>query len=597
MKNKLLLGSLFFASCLQAGAPGAMPSVADVFGGMSEDEITRQVQLGQQFLEDLEKFGTPEEKAQFEQLLVETLNSMTPDDFDDIQKIAKMVEPNLQLPIEPQQAPVTTIPSAAKEDKSIAQVEGSEVENFKSLISSIVQRIDDILQKMNSSKECAQELDTRWSSRATFGNMKRQIYQLRNTRLAQKLAKSDISGEDKSLVDTLKEFSKELTQQNDSFTIEDDFGLPSSRETEQKQLKKTKTILTIFDGYIDSLMPKLEKFLVKWDPEALQLAKESEEKSAKALKDASDATIRRASPDARPSAPQSYGNQIPGRAGSLGGSGYQDFGGAEYPGYNAYDQYAMPGGFPGYDSGRPEAGSSSSTGSSGASAKSQPTTPKAPEAVSKPQKSDPYEDATDMIDDHLIRYNTKYEQGFNEFLAKLATDYPLTSTGQPGQPQGIPIQEPDLKAWLNNMVEPYTKKTLSDLSDKFSQEFPSALKLCQNISGSISDMDPEASKKLASYTGLTTIEQRFDQYKQNYEKAINIIDAQFKKNLDLINDNDGKRTYTMQHEAFKQQLHSDLEKRIENAREEIALLNIQARRKSNRKTRSATTTPSTAINI
>src|SRR5688500_18656869 len=111
MKKQILLCIFFCTPLLQADAAKAMPSVAAAFGGLSEDEITQQVKLGQQFLEDLEKFGSPEEKAQFEQLLIETLNSMSEEDFNDLTKIATMVEPNLDIPATQQPEPTTPSPT------------------------------------------------------------------------------------------------------------------------------------------------------------------------------------------------------------------------------------------------------------------------------------------------------------------------------------------------------------------------------------------------------------------------------------------------------------------------------------------------------
>jgi len=595
MKHKMLRGSLLFVACLilcvtpyiQAETP-AMPSVADVFGGMSEDEITKQVQLGQQFLEDLEKFGTAEEKAQFEQLLMDTLGSMSEDDFKDIQQIAQMVEPNLEFaPVEPQ-APTPV----AKEEKPTVQAEGSEVENFKTLISSIIQRIDDMLQKMNSSKECAQEVDTRWSSKATFNNMKRQIYQLRNTRLAQKLAKPDIVGDDKILVDTLKEFLKDLTKQNETFIVEDDFGLPASRQIEQKQLKKTKEILTMFDGYIDSLMPKLEKFLVKWDPEALQLAKEAEEKTTKALKDANDATVRRPSPEARPSAQQSpYGSPSSSRTGSAG-SGYPGYG-ADYP--YGYDQN---GNYSGYDSGQPATGGTAAT--AGAAPK---TTPKTAEPGEKRQRAndtavEAYEDATDAIDAHLRRYDTKHEQEFNSFLTNVLGKYPLTSIpSQPDQPEGRHLQAgPDMKEWVDKRIEPYMDNVVTTLKNKFEGEFSSTLKVCDSVRSELGQMDSESAKKLTNYSGLLAIEQRLNRYKETYDKSFSDLKDQYKTNLDLLDDSDAKIAYVKQQLNFTNHLEKYFEDTVSKAKNEISELRYTIRRKGSRKKSAASTAVSNVIN-
>ena len=104
--KKLFLKNLFFFLSLACSLPSlarqeeAVPTLSDVFSGLSEAEIAEQVKQGQAFLEELEKNGSPEDKAAFEQLLMETLNSMSEQDFQDIQNIAKMVEPHLDIPKE-----------------------------------------------------------------------------------------------------------------------------------------------------------------------------------------------------------------------------------------------------------------------------------------------------------------------------------------------------------------------------------------------------------------------------------------------------------------------------------------------------------------
>src|SRR3990167_1947541 len=97
IKKSLFALALFSTIHLIPQAPRAMPSVAEVFGRLSEQEIAEQVQMGQQFLEDLQKNGSPEEIAEFQRLLEETLNSMSEDDFKDIQAIAQMVEPHITI--------------------------------------------------------------------------------------------------------------------------------------------------------------------------------------------------------------------------------------------------------------------------------------------------------------------------------------------------------------------------------------------------------------------------------------------------------------------------------------------------------------------
>lgn len=657
MKNKILLCSLFFTVTVSALAP-AMPSVADVFGGMSEEEITQQVKLGQQFLEDLEKFGSPEEKAQFEQLLVETLNSMSEADFNDIQQIAKMVEPSLEFPSEPITSP--SVSTEAKEEKPAIKVAASEVENFQTLISTITQRIDDILQKLHSSKECSEEVDARWSSKATFNNMKRQIHQLKNKRLAQKLSSTDLTADDKTLVDTLKAFLKDLTEQNDKLVIEDDFGLPSSREVEQKHLKQTKAILAIFDNYIDSLMPKLEKFLMKWDPEALQLAKEAEEKTSKALKDAGDATVRRGSLDARPSQQAPYGApSIPGRAGAA----YQDYS-AGYPSYLDQDYGAGYSPYSGYSDSTPTgsagSGPSSSPNAAGVVGKAQPATE---ESKKKAKTDDTYSDIVGDIENHAEQFGQKQLDNFTSFLRndvqqayadlsqKINETYPRTEKQQSGQEPDVPLQDLEAKNWLANNFGTWTTDRLKDLDDytqsiaeplgangPFQKEFDSISAIVNNASQSIRDMDSTANNKLASQPELAALKQRMMSYKDavaqtkdslnaSYEKVrgstenfstLPIDDTapigdtekdgtKYKQRNDLINDNTQKERHEKAHDDFMNRyakahtniiktLKYGLEDKIDESLRLLDNMQRTARKQATRKKSASSTAASNAIN-
>lgn len=63
--KSLFILNLFNPIFIVSGAPRSMPSVADVFGGLSEQQIAEQVQMGQQFLEDLQKNGSRKKLQNF----------------------------------------------------------------------------------------------------------------------------------------------------------------------------------------------------------------------------------------------------------------------------------------------------------------------------------------------------------------------------------------------------------------------------------------------------------------------------------------------------------------------------------------------------
>ncbi|OGB86002.1 hypothetical protein A3J41_01635 [candidate division TM6 bacterium RIFCSPHIGHO2_12_FULL_38_8] len=557
LKRSLFTLSLFSASCmlsdnaelramLPPGTPPPLPSVAEVFGGLSEQEIAQQVQMGQQFLEDLQKNGTPQEIAEFQKLLETTLNSMSEDDFKDIQAIAQMVEPHLNIPQENIE-PVQTQPAAPVETKDTS-VGVNELDEFKKLVNTITQRIDDIFQKIHSSKECAELLDAKWKNKSTFMNMKRQIHQLRHDRLAQKLCKKDLKEDDKKLVDTLQDYLKDLTKHNDALVIEDDFGLPASHTQEQKHLKQTKAFVESCDDYIDKLMPLLEKFLQKWDPEALQIAKETEARVKKAAKEAVDATVRKPSPDVRvPSATPSRGYNP-----AAQGAGYQDYGSGYYP--EGYGQYGQ--------SGFPSEGQSSGQTSSDTSGASGATTPKseakseiaanAPAAKGKDKdKNKLFDYAMDELQGHIDDdFPLQHETAFVDFMNKQITNYPdyilaNTSTSvlqatQPGLTPGSTAknttgQFPDLEQqWIYS--QPPFPKTLGDGTivhgfkdyadniltslNPYVLEFKPLHSTLQNLKTNLVDMPEDVLKKIPTAAPLTTIERRLKRYQDAFSNIL-----------------------------------------------------------------------------
>ena len=457
--NRIMLAfGLLTTGCIYTLTPQKPPSVAEVFGGLNEQQITEQVKMGQDYLEWLDKHGSKQEKDEFERMLIETLNNMTDDDFKDIQAIAQLVEPHLAQPAE-----TTTTAQETKDEnkKETPVVEANDTEELKKLISTITQRIDDIFQKLSSSKECQEEIDARWKSKSTFNNMKRQIQQLKNDRLAKKLGKKDkdLDDTDKKLVDALKKFLKDLTQENDALAIEDDFGLPSSYSVEQKHLKQTKSILNMLDDYIDTLLPMLEKFLQQHEPEALAMAKEAEEKTKKAVKDATDATVRKPSPDARPTASTQGGT----RSSTNPGAGYpSDYG--TYPEY--YDQAS----YPGMSSSSPQATLPSEGTSSS-------TTPKAkseiaPTATAKDKektkdKNDIYNYVISELEGHMADdYPATYEEKFTNFMQKdIADSYTPPMVVDAGNPDQFTTWVNSFESYANNIKERFTKEFATKETD------------------------------------------------------------------------------------------------------------------------------------
>lgn len=617
-----LLTSNINFSAANSSSGNKLPSVADVFGGLSEQEIAEQVQMGQKFLEDLQKNGSPQEIAEFQKLLEETLNSMSEEDFNDIQAIAQLVEPHI---VQSQPEPTASAaPSASSVDTSLPST-SSDLEDFKKLINTIIQRIDDIFQKINSSKECAEQVDNKWKNKSTFANMKRQIYQLKIDRLAQKLCKKDLKDDDKKLVEYLKTYLKDLTIQNDSLLIEDDFGLPASFVEEKKHLKQTKAFLETCDEAIDTLMPLLEKFLQKWDPEALQLAKETETRSQKAAKEATDATKRQAS---MPAQSKSSGRYDYNPATNDYGSNYADgYGGGYYPDYDNY-----PGNY-GYNSGS-EFGSPEGSGSDSASndlneknPKTKPSELNANATSPKENKNYTYEDAMSSLEDHLNEFDSAHESKFVNFMKNdLIKNYPsypaltsngaLTATLPAADPTAASVNlnttnssRPQEEAFISSKppfpltltsgvkltgFKNYTIDTLEKVRKEFHPEFEQLHTYFSQIQSDLKNMNQEDLKKVSTAKALSSIETRLKRYQETFESIL----PELKKAYDVntspatanapnqqpgILDEAAVPEYRSAHDSFVKELKDEIGGEITKLLSKIDTIKHSAKRTARRK--------------
>lgn len=589
MKKFFLMSIMFWAVLLH---PAGMPSVAQVFGGMTEDEITAQVKMGQQFLEDLERYGTPEDKAQFEQLLLETLNSMTAEDFNDIQNIAKMVEPHLDLPPLPDEfAPEPTAPiNNTPEVLVTPKVEASDVQTFQKMINTIVSRIDEMLQKFSSSKATSEEIDTVWSSKTTLNSMKRQIYQLATQRLAQKLTAKSLSEDDKSLVSLLEQFLKDLTQANDSLKIEDDFGLPSSAQTDAKHLRQARAVTSMLDSYIDSLMPKLEKFLRQWDPEALQLAQEAQARSVSALDSAKKAQIK---------APLTYTPSLSQQQSSPNYSNQYDRGAAGY-GYDMSpyeEEYYNAVGAP---QGSAAPTLSNAQGGGGSSS------PKAKESAvqqafdkNKQQNSvGAYQDVVDAMEDHLTTFGPAHQQKFIDFLNKdlldlhVVDDYGMPAASKDGQQA---VSQFTANNWVNGNYAIYRNHILDQLRNNFSKEFKAASAILEDANKTVRDMSADELKKAERIPGINRLKDRYTAYKQAYEEIKPKLQALYDNNWRNLGDVDAQKTYQNENLNFMNHLKLEIEERVEEILNELEHLQRKIRRQSTRKSSSSSNAVNAAV--
>lgn len=563
-----------------------MPSVSDVFAGMSEDEITKQVQEAQKLFETL----TPEEMAEFEKVIEATLSNMSEEDIQDIEGIAKMVEPHLDLPKEePKKEDTDKKIKEEKPAKKKKAVDSIDTNTIQDLIDNISKQIDDVLQKANSDKDLAKEFTSKWSSKVTFDNMKRQIISLKQDRLAKKLMKKE-NQEDKDLVEKLENFHTNLKQKNSAFKVEDTFGLPSTSQSQNKeQLKKAKDIRALFEDTIDDTMPILEKFLRKYDPEALEMAKEAEDRAKRSKTHAQDATVRRGSAPVAPT-PEPYG--VAGGPAFSGPSGYGVDTGV-YPG--AYDQYGSP--YYGPDAGYDPSGFGSPFGSDTGTGKSPEEKGKAKDAKEQPKTTDQdkkdstaYDNATEELESHFDHFNNEAEIKSLDFLNNKLSTYP-TATDQ------VKISNDQAQdEWLTSSNQ-FAKEGFKLYSDSMTtdmtpltQELKDSHSALDEVENNIANMSEEQLKKLSNNTHIKRMQNRTKQYKDALDATLIKMNDQFQANIDpngtpnkgaIISDQ-RRQTYTHAHQLLVERVKDNIQSKIIGLEDQLDKVKSKIRAKAKR---------------
>lgn len=513
-----------------------MPSVDDLFGNMTEEQIVQQIQEAQKLFESL----SPEEMEEFAKIVDETWAKMPSSDKEAIQDIANMVKPYFPEE-EPQakQSPVTEEPVITTKKPVV-----KENNSIQALIDNINALIDDVLQKISSNKDLVEEFTTKWASKFTFDNLKRQILALKEDRLADKLV-AKINAEDKELAEKLEEFYKNLKTKNEPFYVEDTFGLPSSSKAQDaKQLKQAKEILAVFDQGIDEVMPKIEKFLKKHDPEALEMAKESAERAKRAQAHAKDASIKRGSA-AAPLAPEpTRKTTTAAQPATSSAASYNQ---------NYYDSYApYGGGYGGYgNSGNYGYGSGSGydyPSANAPQADNKSTVKKDETKKEEPKKSDekkddskkkkeitPYDQAIDELEGYFDVFDNKAHEKFLKFLQKDLSDYPDATINK-----GVVTNPNTKQEWLYGTGQ-YAGKGFKTYTNNISSSlnlYADNLDHMQNASDAIEKIIPLMQdadlKKLAENKSIKQMQDRLKNYSSLFNDSYDKIKLQQTANLDPV---------------------------------------------------------------
>lgn len=285
-----------------------MPSVQEMFQNFSQDELISMMEEGQRFIQNLEKNGTPEEKMAFAQAMEETLQSFTPEDWAEFEAIVETVQDKLP-PMDIQEAPEAIKPevkATPTTEEVKAQPSKVVIDNsLEKMITDINKAINAILIKAKSDKLLSERIALHWGNKDNFNEMARLIQVLNSKEHLERLGvdKEDI----KILVELLRNFNKRLQIENNDFIIADTFGLEVDEQTSAENLKKLNKIIKFFDSAIESLLPKLIKFLQEFEPQALKTAQEHDKQAKQSLDHATQVEKQKRS--AQPAHSGRYSNQ------------------------------------------------------------------------------------------------------------------------------------------------------------------------------------------------------------------------------------------------------------------------------------------------
>lgn len=286
------------------GGQAAIPSVHEMFKDVPQDELLQMMEEGQQFIKYLEENGTPEEKMAFAQAMEETLQGFTEDDWKEFEQIVETVQDKLPpLVIEPKEE---VIAEPAKQETPKEEVKAVAIDNsLGKVLHDIHKAINALLLKAKSDKVLTERITIAWDNKDNFNEMDRLLQSLNTKDHIIKLTTSKDEAI-KGLLESIQNFNTRLQMENDKFIIADTFGLQADEQTTAANLKKLNKILEFFDSAIESLLPKLVKFIAEYEPEALKMAKAHDDNAKKALDHATKVEKQK-----RPIGSSSYNDRSP----------------------------------------------------------------------------------------------------------------------------------------------------------------------------------------------------------------------------------------------------------------------------------------------
>lgn len=276
---------LIFPCSFSAGAMKNEPqqiSVQEMFKDLTEEQIVAYMEEGQREMERIMTSGTPEEQQEFYKMMEETMKNFSEEDFQEINKIAQIVEPLLaekEAEVIKQKESQITKAQSAKVDTKKDMASGDT--SLQYLLHKMNKTINSILLKVKSDTSLTTILK-QWDSKDTFNELVRLLQALNNKNLIAQLI-APTSDDIKKLVETIENFEKRLEIENKQFNVADTFGLEVDKATSAENAEKLLKILDFFNGATQTLLPMITKFIQEFEPEALKLAKAHDDKAQASL--------------------------------------------------------------------------------------------------------------------------------------------------------------------------------------------------------------------------------------------------------------------------------------------------------------------------
>lgn len=521
-----------------------MPSIEELFGNKTEEELAAEIENSRKVFESM----SPEELEEFSALVDETWKQMSDNDKQALESMADKMKnsPYLQLHGDEEQddklsEEIKEPTKTTNQEKYNKVEEPSNNSSIKAIINNINKQIDDIINKINSNKDLIDEFTNNWPSKFTFNKLKQQLLTLNDDRFATKLTAKK-NAEEKELTEELEKFYKDIVAKNNNFYVEDTFGLPSeSKKQDSKQLKQLKEVLNVFDNAIsNTVMPKIEKFFKKYDPEALELAKEAAKREESAKAHVKDASVKHGSAPAIPAAPE------PVKKSKQSQYDYNQYGQGYYDQYPSYGNYS--GEYGSHDKNYPSGGQTN-VQEKQAGKKDEPKKDESKKAEAKhdehkksttkkgdkekdeekdeekkDKKPSPFRKTVDIVENYL----EKYEKSYNDFIKFLKND--LTKL-----PSAKNLTDEDsLRVWLDDTFANYTAKVNSSIKE-YSKQIEAIDEVSAKVISEILNITNDSDlKKLSETQEFKDLNNRVKNLETTIATSINAIKLIDKQNKEKI---------------------------------------------------------------